>query len=667
MTRLLYSAFVEFIKTAFLTALVFISIDGMEFWYAISQLGQDLSFILFVERSVNFDVLFVFFVFSCFCIPVTLIGAYSFSASRSMAGLFAVVLILCDLMLTIYLLGNQSLLSCVLFEFSLTDVLSIIANEFTANRLLLWLVFVLFLVLTVITFTRLLPAWKMGKKGNALLSLAYLVIAVVTVINSPPRIKEIRHFENRFQYYLGNSKMLYLWQTCESRKTASTETDQNIETVIQQYQSVASGFDYVSSEYPFLHTTPNTNVLGQFFKKDSIAPNIVIVISESMSASFFPEHSNEETSALMPFTDSLARSGLYWSNFFSNAERSYGAIPNILGSLPYGDKDRGFMNMKYEYATLRNYPVHENLISMLNENRYVSSYFYGSWGGFDNVNTYLKESGIDNFFSDDAFDKSIYESKSASWGYNDKALFNQSFSLFDSLDSDLPFLNIYQTISLHTPYNLAEEKYFEDSFLKKKLEDLNISERNPMTLRDEVLATIFFADDALRDFFRRFQLREDYENTIFIVTGDHGMDLGMGEHVFENFKVPLIIYSPLLTKNLEFKGACSHIDILPSLVALLSDNFGLQFQSDKHWIGQGLDTSKDYNFERVIPMKIGSNDLPNMIVGDTLIYANSLWAINQSLELTSVADSDTSRAKTLYKSYVLVNDHVCRTDRIWKD
>ncbi len=667
MTRTLYSVFIELVKIAFLTAIVFIGIDGMEFWYAISQLGHDLSLALFFERSVNFDVLLVFFVFTCFSVPLALLGAFNLSASRIAASLLAVALILCDLMLTIYFLGNQSLLSCVLFEFSLADVLSIVSNEFTANRLLLWVVFVLFLGLVAFVFTRLQPAWKMGKKGNAALSAVFLAVAVVTIINSPPRIKEIRHFENRFQYYVGNSKILYLWQTCESQRGNSSNSDQNIEAVIRQYQAVASDFDYRDSSFPLLHTTPNQNVLGSFFKKDSVAPNVVIVISESMSASFFPEHSGDEMKALMPFTDSLAREGLYWSNFFSNAERSYGAMPNILSSLPYGDEDRGFMNMKHEYSSLRNYPAHKSLISMLHENGYVSSYFYGGWGGFDNVNTYLKECGIDNFYSDASFDKEVYDNQAESWGYNDKDLFNQSFSLLDSLDSDRPFLNIYQTISLHTPYNLAEENYFEDSFLKKRLESLNIPVRNPKGLRDEVLSTIFFADDALRDFFKRFQLRDGFRNTIFIITGDHGMDLSLGEHVFENFKVPLIIYSPLLTESSEFKGACSHIDILPSLVALLGENFLLQFPPEKHWIGLGLDTSKEFNLQRVVPMKMGSNDLPNMIVNDTLIYANSLWTMNERLELTPAVDSDSCRARLLYENYMLVNDHVCEMDRISQD
>jgi hypothetical protein len=38
------------------------------------------------------------------------------------------------------------------------------------------------------------------------------------------------------------------------------------------------------------------------------------------------------------YLDSLIPKSLYWENFVSNG-RTFGALPSILGSLPYGEKD----------------------------------------------------------------------------------------------------------------------------------------------------------------------------------------------------------------------------------------------------------------------------------------------------------------------------------------
>jgi hypothetical protein len=38
------------------------------------------------------------------------------------------------------------------------------------------------------------------------------------------------------------------------------------------------------------------------------------------------------------YLDSLIPKSLYWENFVSNAGRTFGALPSILGSLPY-EKD----------------------------------------------------------------------------------------------------------------------------------------------------------------------------------------------------------------------------------------------------------------------------------------------------------------------------------------
>jgi uncharacterized sulfatase len=416
-----------------------------------------------------------------------------------------------------------------------------------------------------------------------------------------------------------------------------------------------------------VHATDAANVLGPYFEDQKPAPNIVLIISESLSSSFSGSAMGLPGS-ITPFTDHLAKNGLSWSRFFSNAERSYGVLPNILASLPAGIGERGFINMDRTYPTVKNYPTHYGLIQLLKNNGYETNYFYGGWGQYDHIEQYLKENGIDNFIDWTDFDTEKYALVKGSWGYNDKDLFSQSIDFLASSKNDTPFLAVYQTLSLHTPFNLAEEEYYTDSLINHKLGGLDLLRDDLQDIPDEVLSCILFADDALHELLDAYSERDDYENTIFIITGDHSIDLNLVPHNFENFHVPLVIYSPLLDSTSEFKGACSHIDLLPSLASLLEQNFGLNIPKKNHWIGEGLDTSSTPQFQRMIPLNLRSLEMPNFVYNDCMLYAGEAMRLDSNLLLAQEPDATKiERLVRLYKDYLLLNLYVCSEDKIWKN
>jgi uncharacterized sulfatase len=51
----------------------------------------------------------------------------------------------------------------------------------------------------------------------------------------------------------------------------------------------------------------------------------------------------QEREAFTPFLDELSGKSLYWANFLATQGRTFGALPSILGSLPYAEK--GFTNL----------------------------------------------------------------------------------------------------------------------------------------------------------------------------------------------------------------------------------------------------------------------------------------------------------------------------------
>jgi uncharacterized sulfatase len=498
-----------------------------------------------------------------------------------------------------------------------------------------------------------------------LLSL-YGIAVVVSLININHTFKSPKYFDNNYQYLLGNSKTVYFLKSCFQSGNSYSFNKKELNKSIDQFQSVFPNFTFSDANYPLIHNEPYSNVLGNHFQHSKKAPNIVIVISESLSSSF-SGNQNSLGGSLTPFLDSLSLQGLSWYNFMSNAERSYGALPNILGSLPSGNNNRGFINMTNQYSNLNRYPNHNTLIELLEKNSYFTNYYYGGWGYFDNVGYYLKEKSIDNFFTEENFNTNKYVKGESSWGYNDKKLFLQSLDHLKTYDSKNPYLSIYQTISNHSPYNIIEKSYAKTSFIETRINEIGLSRNDVSKIPDKVLSSIFFADDALKEFITEYKKRDDFDNTIFIITGDHGVNLNISEGIFENYKIPLVIYSPLISQPQNFRSVSSHLDILPTIIALLESNYNLDFEKSKHWIGVGLDTSSNFNANRFIPLNMNSLEMPNFIINNQVIYNDRIFTIKENLKTEEQKDLKAkSRIKNMYEAYRYLNNYVCIENKIWQ-
>ncbi|MBP6672589.1 MAG: hypothetical protein KA247_05540, partial [Bacteroidetes bacterium] len=101
--------------------------------------------------------------------------------------------------------------------------------------------------------------------------------------------------------------------------------------------------EHITDEFPLLRDFPYQNVLGPHFDTSSVPPNIVVIIAEGLGRDFVGE--GARYGGFVPFLDSLSRKSLYWENFLSNSGRTFGVLPSLLGSLPYGDK--GFNELEY--------------------------------------------------------------------------------------------------------------------------------------------------------------------------------------------------------------------------------------------------------------------------------------------------------------------------------
>ena len=151
------------------------------------------------------------------------------------------------------------------------------------------------------------------------------------------------------------------------------------------YNTSTEDNSYTSKEeYPLVQGTIIENVLGDYFELKEEKPNIVFIMVEGLGRDFVGE--GAEFGGFTPFLDSLTTKSLYWENFLSNTGRTFGVLPSLLGSLPFGKS--GFME-------LEEYPNKLTMFSVLKNNGYHTSFYQGTNSSFDKVDRFLNSENVD--------------------------------------------------------------------------------------------------------------------------------------------------------------------------------------------------------------------------------------------------------------------------------
>lgn len=655
------------VKLFFLLVLVFLAVRILEYSVVCSRGTIDFSLSLFFERSVNLDTYFIFLWSTVFLLISLPIAAVHQQAAEWLVQISALALVVIHLLLTSYFLISNSVLNSSVLEFSAQEIVYIVGNQISTQSMVLLLTCALVACLAYIVIYKTSKKIIPSKWMQSILLVIYLLLGVFVFANLRYSAKAIKYFDSSYAYLLGNSKETLFVQSFGN--SAIITNPNNIAKNTAIFRRNHLDFSFSSPAYPLMHDEPYTNVLGSFFVKDSsIRPNIVLIISESLSSSFSGKKCTTPVS-LTPYIDSLAQHGLSWNNFLSNAERSHGVITNVLASLPSGIGQRGFVNMSVRLPQGKFYPDHESILEPLSDNEYTSSFYYGGWGNYDRTAFFLESHDINYVAAEDSFNKNVYERKKGpiSWGYNDKDLYSMSQNLHHNRQKKTPFIDIYQTLSLHTPYNLVTAKYESKDYITKRIEQLGIQTREIRNVPTEIIGSILFSDDALKAFMLELQSKKEYKNTIFIITGDHGIDYPVSNRPLEKYHVPLVIFSDLLVRNANFNGCCSHVDIVPSILALLQQNFGMQIPAERHWIGEGLDTSQVFRSVKKIPLAVYNEGLEQYISGNYIKYNDRIVQFDSTLNISEVTNQPTiDKINREFENYLFINEHACRNDKIWK-
>jgi phosphoglycerol transferase MdoB-like AlkP superfamily enzyme len=411
------------------------------------------------------------------------------------------------------------------------------------------------------------------------------------------------------------------------------ETDIYADSYIGDYlsgQSKTTQFEYLDpNNYPFLHKKIQNDVLGPFIKPTKTTPNIVIVVVEGLGRAF----TNDEAylGNFTPFLDSLSNESLYWKNFLSEGGRTFAILPSLMGSLPFGTN--GFLEMGDKM------PNHISLYSLLKYNGYHTSFYYGGDAEFDNMALFLRKNKVDKIADGASFPagyKKLPATNGFSWGYNDKELF-RNYLTNNTLTS--PQLSVILTVSSHNPFIINEEDHYLKTF-ENRMTELGFDESTKKTYRNYQLqyASIMYVDDAIKGFFNAYKKRPDFKNTIFLITGDHRMpEIPLSSQI-DRYHVPLIIYSSLLKRSAKFSSISTHFDITPSILAYLANNHQIKLPDTQSWLGDGLDTTRNFQNIHSYPLIQTKTDLVDFIMGEYHLNKNSLYKMLPNMDEVPVDD-----------------------------
>ncbi len=428
---------------------------------------------------------------------------------------------------------------------------------------------------------------------------------------------------------------------------------------INLYQSTTEDNSYNSQvEYPLLKRTELENVLGSYFQLKEEKPNIVFIIVEGLGRDFVGDRA--EYGGFTPYLDSLSRNSLYWENCLSNTGRTFGVVPSLLGSLPFGKS--GFME-------LEEYPNKLTLFGILKNNGYRTSYYQGTNSTFDNVEKFLRSENIDFVLDRSGFGKK-YELQAedaggSSWGYPDKELFRKSMSL--NREGDQPRLEVYMTISTHEPFIPPMKEAYEAK-VAKLLNQGNYDNktRGIIQKNDEVFASLLYMDDAIKWVLNAYREQPAYDNTIFIITGDHRLIPIPQRNPLSRFHVPLMIYSPMLKAPRKMSPLVSHLDVTPSLLALLNASFELNMPQKVAWMGGTLDVQTSFRSLSDIPLMRNKNELKELVSGLSLYTDGEVMAIDREMNLSTSLGSAAALEKKL-ADFKSMNAYVTTQNKIIPD
>ena len=591
---------------------------GLEWRQLLTVMSGSLFDLLLVSRIFTFGL--VPFLLVHFFFPKTAKGVF-----KGLILLYAVVVAL----LAEYYCNLTMPLDHVILVYSPEELKTTVFASSASISLAQVLWFVLTVgVAVVITFT----GGKKATKGKWVFFVAVLLFIFVFIpYKRIIREEKIYTGRNDFCLAVNQPSYSYIKITDYWRDEGGKRSEEEYPLTTAQiaaYQACHPEFEYDHPGYPFYRKATDPDVLGPFFNptSDGLPPNLVFIIVESLGRRLTGV--TDPQRSFTPFIDSLAATGLFWPNCFSTSERTFGVLPSVFASTPHG---------RYGFAARQPMARHHSLMLDLKQNGYTISFFYGGSSEFDHYDQFMEVNHVDDLVMPERLveDSSKYYllADNYRWGLDDDQLFDCAIRFKQGKPARRPHADIYLTLSTHEPFLVDGIEQYEQQVksMVEQIPDLNKKERDNVLRNLNVYACYLYMDQSVRQLVNYYALQPAFSNTLFVITGDHRTALVPTGIALRNYNVPLVLWSPLLSRSKTMGAVVSHLDITPSLNAWLNARYDYRIDEHCHWLGTSFDTVSEYRNTRKLSFMRNNRDVIDYFSGAYCINKNTLILMDSSV------------------------------------
>ena len=202
------------------------------------------------------------------------------------------------------------------------------------------------------------------------------------------------------------------------------------------------------------------------------------------------------------------------------------------------------------------------LPELLGEQGYESAFFQSATKTFERRPQLVENFGYGYFRAIEGMDRTGYQPVNY-FGYEDEIMLPSSRGWLEENGGDTPFMTTYLTVTPHhnyvVPKRYGTKRYSSDPELNRYLN------------------TVRYQDFFLEKLFEQYKDLGLYEETLFVVLGDHGE--GFAEHpplkqhdnviYQEGLQIPLLIHDPQYPEGRRVKENVNELDVLPTVADML--------------------------------------------------------------------------------------------------
>ncbi|WP_175615347.1 LTA synthase family protein [Piscibacillus halophilus] len=389
--------------------------------------------------------------------------------------------------------------------------------------------------------------------------------------------------------------------------------DAFITATMQSKRIFADGSEFNEIEEYVKDSVEESQNAEQSIDLEGIAEGKNIVYIAFESAQEFVINRELHGEEITPFLNELIEDSYYFDNYYHQTALGKTSdheflMDNSLYPLP--NSAAFFTHSQNEY-----YALPEIIKEQKGYNSYV---FHANNASFWNRNVMYESLGYDEFFDVESYD--FTKEDTIGWGLNDKMYFEQSVDILKEQED--PFYAKFITLTNHFPFDIPEEEASLDPY-----------ESDSVTL-NQYFQTVRYTDEAIEDFMNKMKEEGLYEDTIFIIGGDHygvpsyhnealGEYLGKEITPFEDVKlqkVPFIIHIPGHEDDRTISTLAGQIDYKPTILNML----GIELEEDIRFGSNIFDKPSDR--KDFIAFRDGR------VVGKDYVYASGVCYDNETGE-----------------------------------